>query len=402
MSLLRAFRRPAPARVEPRLAPAPAERRDAGLGLGAVSLAPFGAAAGFSARAAENLSGVIACVNAISSALASVPARIYRTTDAGRVELPRHPVARLIQVGPSPQLTWPDWIEQTLAGALLHGNAISVIETDGAGQVVGLTPIPWGFCQPSLTPAGRIAYDVTAFAGPWGGAGTARRYLDDEVLHLRDRSDDGWIGRSRLSRAPEVLGAALGLQTYTGAVWRNDATPSGAITHPGKLGNEGRSYLAEAFNSVHQGPSNARRIAVLDEGMKFEPFSASPGDIEALESRRFTVAELCRLFQVPPPIVQAYENNTFTNAETASKWFAQLSLVPWARKLEAVFAKTLFADEPGVHLEIDLSGLMRGDYAARWASYATAIQNRILTPREIREVEGWNPTPAPGELPPGA
>ena len=99
MSLLRAFRRPAPARVEPRLAPAPAERRDAGLGLGAVSLAPFGAAAGFSARAAENLSGVIACVNAISSALASVPARIYRTTDAGRVELPRHPVARLIQVG---------------------------------------------------------------------------------------------------------------------------------------------------------------------------------------------------------------------------------------------------------------------------------------------------------------
>ena len=406
MGLLSRRRLPPADRREPRLAPPHApERRDAGgFGIGTLGMGEFsGVGTALSARAAENLSAVLACVNAISSALASVPARVYRAADAGRVELPDHPVARLIQHGPNPQQTWPDFIEWTFAQALLNGNSVSVIETNSAGQVTGLRPIPWGYCQVILLPSGRMAYDVTAFVGPWGGSGEARRYLDSEVLHLRDRSDDGWIGRSRLSRAPEVLDAALGIQTYAAAVWRNFAAPSGAITHPGKLNQEARTFLRESINALHAGAANAKRIAVLDEGMSWQPFSISPEDAEVLESRRFTVAELCRLYQVPPQIVQSLESNSFTSAETASKWFAQLSLTPWACKLEAVFGKSLLADEPGVHLEIDLSGLMRGDYAARWSAYAIAVQNNILTPNEIREAEGWNPMPASlGEIVPGA
>ena len=354
------------------------------------------------AAAAENLSTILACVNAISSALASVPSRVYRTTPGGRAEVPDHPVSKLIRLGPNPQQTWADWIEWTFAQALLHGNALSMILTDGAGRITGLRPIPWGRCQLSLLPSGRIGYEVTAFVGPWGMLGTPRRFLDDEVLHLRDRSDDGWIGRSRLARAPQVLDAGLGLQSYTSAVWRNNATPGGALTHPGKLNADAKAFLREQFNDLHSGPANARRMAILDEGMKFEGFSVSPEDAEVLASRLFTVSELCRLYQVPPPIVQSFENNSFTSAETAAKWFSQLSLTPWAKKLESVFAKTIFADD-GCHLEIDLSGLMRGDYAARWAAYSVAIQNKILTTNEIREIEGFNPLDTgAGEPLPGA
>ena len=399
MNLLWPFRRPAAVeRQEPHLPPPPAappEQRDAAslaINLGGVGYAG-GAPAHLSTASAENLSTVAACIGAIASALASVPARVYRATENGRVELPHHPLARLIQVGPNSTQTWPDWVEWMFASALLHGNAVSLIEFDDAGQLTRLRPIPWGYCSIALLPSGRLAYDIAGPDGSWGGTGETQRFLDDEVLHLRDRSDGGLVGRSRLSRSPAVLDAALGLQSYAGAIWRNNAMPAGALRHPGRLNVDARTHLRQEFNSIHEGAANARRVAVLDEGMSFEAFASSPEDSETLESRRFTVAELCRLYQVPPQIVQSLESNSFTSAETAAKWFAQLSLTPWARKLEAAFAKAVLSGEPGTHLEIDLSGLMRGDYSARWASYATAVQNKILTPNEIRELEGFNPLP---------
>ena len=376
------------------------EARDAGAGM---SIGTFGstASSNVSALHAENCAAVCACVGAIASTLASLPARVYRTVEGGRVEVSNHPVARLIR-NPCPQLPWTDFAEWLFSQCLLFGNAIAVIEHDGAGRPVALRPVPWPFVQVMLLPSGSLAYDCTQFIAPWGGTGLARRYLDSEVLHLRDRSSDGYLGVSRLARAPEVLEGALQLQAFTNATWRNGTVPSGAITHPGKLNREAKDFLMARFNETYAGVGNAKRTMLLDEGMKFESSSTSLLDSEILETRKFTVTEICRLFQCPPPIIQAFENNSFTSAETAAKWFAQLTLTPWARKLEAVFAKSIFGEDSDCHLEIDLAGLMRGDYAARWASYATAAQNKILTPDEIREVEGWNPLAnAPGELVPG-
>ena len=369
------------------------ERRDAsdygGAGLGITAGAW---STGFHGYAGENLSTILACINAVSSGLASVPARIYRSVDGGRVELPEHPLAKLIATGPNSHQTWCDWLEQTIAGALWAGNAISEIVTDGTGDVIELRPVPWQVINVAWVPPGTLAYDLPAAAGLGNWAGPMRRLLGHEILHLRDRSDDGLIGRSRLSRVPLVLDAATQLQVYASAIYKNGAVPSGALLHPASLSPEAKLNISNSFGSVHAGAANAKKIVVLEEGMRFDPFSISPEDNEVLKSRQFTVAEICRVFQVPPPLVQSFENNSFTSAETAAKWFAQLSLTPWARKIEALFSKALL--EPGVHLEIDLSGLTRGDYAARWSSYATAVQNKILTANEIREIEGFNPLPS--------
>ncbi len=121
--------------------------------------------------------------------------------------------------------------------------------------------------------------------------------------------------------------------------------------------------------------------------------SVSPEDAEVLASRQFSVTELCRLFGVPPPLVQDYSNNTFTNAATAELWFASRTLLPWANKLEAEFARSLFVD-PSYSLEIDLSGLQRGDYQSRWAANVAAVTAGILTRDEVREQEGYQPMPA--------
>ena len=399
--------RPTAPRLEPVLA-AP-ERRDAlDYGPGWDGLATMAGYAGStSPRVAENLATVVACVNAIASGLAALPATVYRTEGEGRVEISSHPVARLLRA-PNPRQTWPDWCEFTIAEALLRGNALSVVERDGAGRPVALTPIPWGCVSVQVLPSGRLAYDVVQTAAPYGGGpAVSRRFLEGEVFHLRDRSDDGLIGRSRLSRAPAVLDAATGLQGYSSAIWENAASPSGILTLPPSITKEGRVRAEAYYNDRHTGAHNAKRILFADKDSTFTPLSVSPEDAEVLESRKFSVVELCRLFNVPPPIVQDYSNSTFTNASQASTWFATNTLTPWARKLEAEFSRSVFTD-PAFHCETDLSGLVRGDYATRWTANVAAVGAGILTADEVRAQEGYGPAPKestlpkPGQSAPGA
>ncbi|WP_096700524.1 phage portal protein [Magnetospirillum sp. 15-1] len=343
------------------------------------------------ARTSENLSTVLACVGAISSALASLPAYCYRVLPTGREEDRGHPVAKLTR-RPNHNMTWPDWVEFTVSEVLRFGNALSVIETDGTGQPTALRPVPWQNVQVILLPSGRLAFDVIHIVGPFGGTGQPRRYLDSEVFHLKDRSDDGLLGRSRLSRAPEVLGNALGLQEYVGSMWANQATPGGVVKIASRLDQAQYTTLAARFNQKYAGTGNAKKTMILDNGADWQPMSVSPEDAEVLASRRFSVEELCRLFQVPPPIVQDYTHNTFTNSAQAALWFAQFSLATWATKIEAEFARSVFVDDTH-RLEIDLSGLTRGDWATRWQAWKIATDGGILDANEIREMEGFNPRP---------
>ena len=206
---------------------------------------------------AENLATVCACVGAVSSAVASNPVIVYRKTDAGRTELPQHPVARLI-ASPWQMLTWVDWCEWLLSQVLLNGNAIAEIVHDGRGVVTGLRPIPWHNVNPIALPTGRMAFDVSIWPEP------RRRLLQDQVFYLRDRSDDGWVGRSRISRAPDVIGAAASLQAFSAYAWENQATPSGAIQIEGTLNDATYSRLRARLAEGVEGRRNAKRLLVLE------------------------------------------------------------------------------------------------------------------------------------------
>jgi len=226
-----------------------------------------------------------------------------------------------------------------------------------SSNTTALVPVPWPNVTPTLLPGGRLAFDVISYINPWGGTGQARRFLDGEVFHLKDRSDDGWLGRSRISRAPDVLGAAIGLQTFSRAIWDNAAAPSGMITVPPNISPAGMRRFEAHFTDRYAGAQNGRRVLFVDSDAKFTPVSVSPEDAEVLASRAFTVAEICRLFQVPPPLVQDYSHSTFTNAAQADLWFRP-------------------------HL-------------------IAAVGAGILTADEVREQEGYGPLPAPAHALPG-
>jgi HK97 family phage portal protein len=210
-------------------------------------------------------------------------------------------------------------------------------------------------------------------------------------VHLRDRTDDGLLGRSRLSRAAETVAGVNSAQTIARKFMENGMQPSGVLETPQAMGPEAANRLRTQVESNHQGVTKAGNLLILGGGLTYKGVSLSPEDAELLESRKFGVVEICRLFHVPPPIVQAYENNTFTNSAQAGIWFATYCLGPWARKLQAEFARTVLPT--GYELELDLSGFLQGDPMTRWQTHKIAVEAGILDANEVRQIEGWNPKP---------
>ncbi len=342
---------------------------------------------------AESLNAVMAAVNAITSAIATLDAAVYERTPAGRVEAPTHPVAALLRA-PNQFQTWPDFCEWIIASTLIAGNGLAEVVTDGNGRPVALLPIPWRYVRPVLLPSGKLGYDVSPHTTLWGGTGPQRRLLASEVLHLKDRSDDGYIGRSRISRAPGAIENGLDEQRYTQALWLNGAQMRGVIQVEKSLSDAAFERFKNQVRENHAGLRNSGKTMILEEGATFQSLSMSPEDAQVLQSRKFSVEESCRMFNVPPPILQDYSNNTFTNAATASVWFATNTLRPWVRKIEAEFARSIFGPASTFEIDLDLSSLTRGDFASRWAAYDIAIRDKILDVNEIREAEGYNPRPA--------
>lgn len=355
----------------------------------AFGIGPTSAGELVTTRAAEGLSTVTACVGAIASGIASLPAIVYRLTPEGREEVDGHPLARMIRDGVNDRESWPDFLEAVVANAVARGNGLAEIVADDRGRLRGLRSIPWEFVAPRILPSGNLAFDVTDASGIYGPAGKPRRLIQGEVLHLKDRSDDGLLGRSRLSRAREAVGAGLAVQRFAGSMYRNGATPRGVLKFDGKLQREQLRDVREMWKQAFTGSDNAAKTLILDQGGEFKPMSVSPEDAELLASRRFTTEELARIFNVPPPIVGIWDHSSFTNSETAGRWFASFTLTPWIRKIEAEFSRAILGR--GYALEIDLSGLTRGDYSARWQAHKIAVEANILTVNEVRQVEGWNP-----------
>jgi phage portal protein BeeE len=327
------------------------------------------------------------------------------------VEWPEHPVQKLIRDGPNRLQSWADWTEWLLASSLAQGYAIAVIDHDQRGAPTSFYPIPAWCAQALLVPArgaeamdspyvpnSRLCFDITMSQMPWqlpGGysaTGFPRRYFADggEILYLKDRSDDGIIGRSRLSRSPGAIACGLGAQGFSEGIWQNGAVLDGVLKHPGRLGAEAVTNLSQSWRSAHSGGANAGKIMVLEEDMTFEKIGVSPEDAELLDSRKFSVVEICRLFNVPPMVVGDFGDSNFATSDAAMRFFATGCLAQWIAKLQGEFARSVF-NTPDAVLRIDLEGLLRGDFTAHAQALINLTRTGIISADEARHELGWNP-----------
>ena len=366
----------------------------------AVSAAPvfyFGASGSgkaVNARTAIQMSTVYACVRVIAETIASLPLHVFEGSDTGSNKATKHPLYRLIHDEPNPEMTSFVWRETMLTHLLLWGNSYSQIIRNGRGQVVGLYPLLPDYMEVDRDSKGKLTYKYTS------SEGTSTWLRPEDVLHIPGLGFDGIIGYSPVAMEKNAIGLGISAEEYGSKFFSNGARPSGILTHPNTVKDP--AALRASWNAAYGGTSNASRVAVLEEGMTFAPLSMPNNEAQFLETRRFQVEEICRIYRVPPHMVGDLSRATFSNIEHSSIDFAVHTIRPWLVRIEQAMNRALFPDRekagsPGgrhFYVQFNLDGLMRGDYKSRMEGYAIARQNGWMSANDIRELENQNPIPA--------
>ena len=338
-------------------------------------------------KTAIQMSTVYACVRVIAETIASLPLGVYEETDKGSVKATKHPLYRLLHDEPNPEMTSFVMREVMLSHLLLWGNSYSQIIRTGRNQVVQLYTLLPDHMEVDRDSSGNLTYAYTTSTG-------SRVILrPDEVLHIPGLGFDGVMGYSPIALERNAIGLGLAAEEYGSQFFSNGARPSGILTHPNTVKDPKR--LRESWNAAYGGSSNSGKVAILEEGMHFETITMPNNEAQFLETRKFQVSEICRIYRVPPHLVGDLERATFSNIEHQSISFAVHTIRPWLVRIEQAMNRALFSDkEKGrFFVQFNIDGLMRGDYKSRMEGYAIARQNGWMSANDIRSLENLNPIP---------
>ncbi len=340
-------------------------------------------------RTAMQTSAVYACVRVISESVASLPLHLYRYTDSGSKEKAiDHPLYHLLHDEPNPEMTAYSFFEAALTHMLLWGNFYAQIIRNGKGEVIGLYPLMPDRMQVDRDDKGRIYYEYTLTSDdPDGKKKSSAVLKPEDVLHVPGLSFDGLVGYSPIAMAKNAIGLSIASEEYGSKWYANGAAPSGVLEHPGTLKDP--SKVRESWTQTFGGSSNSNKVAVLEEGMKYTPISINPSEAQFLDTRKFQVTEICRIFRVPPHMVADLDKSSFSNIEQQSLEYVQYTLRPWLTRLEQAMSRRLFTEEEKkkYFFRFNVDGLLRGDYQSRMNGYAIGIQNGFLSPNDCRSLE---------------
>jgi phage portal protein, HK97 family len=328
------------------------------------------------------VTAVWAAVRRISSSIASLPLHTYQRTTDGKQKATGHPLYSLLHDRWNPELSSFAARELMMAHLLLFGDSFHEIERNGAGLPIALWPIhPLNVAVERVAGQKRYRVDV---------GGSPVILPAESVLHVQGFSlGDGLRGLFPVSVARNAIGSALATDSYAAKWFNGGGQPAGVLSHPAKLGPVATKNIADSWKQ--RALTDAQRIEVLEEGMKYTPISLSPEQSQALESRRYSVSEVARLFLIPPHLLADLDRATFSNVEQQSIEYVQHCLMPWCRRIESEMTYRLLDD--GHFAEFSLDGLLRGDSQSR-AEYLSAMLDRgVFSINEARAYENMPPIP---------
>ena len=347
-------------------------------------------------RSAMQMTAVYSCVRILSEAVAGLPLHLYRYTDGGSKEKAiDHPLYFVLHDEPNPEMTSFVFRETLMTHLLLWGNAYAQIIRNGKGEVVALYPLMPNRMTVDRDDKGRLYYEYqTSNDEAKTTKGGTVRLKPTDVLHVPGLGFDGLVGYSPIAMAKNAIGLAIAAEEYGSKFYANGAAPSGVLEHPGTLKDP--SKVRDSWTQTFGGSGNAHKIAVLEEGMKYTPISISPNEAQFLETRKFQINEIARIFRVPPHMVGDLEKSSFSNIEQQSLEFVKYTLEPWLVRWEQSLARVLISpsDKSQYFIKFNVDGLLRGDYQSRMSGYATARQNGWMSANDIRELENLDRIPA--------
>ncbi|MDY4578718.1 MAG: phage portal protein [Anaerobutyricum hallii] len=343
---------------------------------------------------AMQTTAVYACVRILSEAVASLPIHVYRYKEGGGKEkVIDHPLYQVLHDEPNPEMTSFVFRETLMSHLLIWGNAYAQIIRDGAGRVLALYPLLPNRMDVQRDDRGEIYY---VYSRQSDENPNFKEYGDiklkkEDVLHIPGLGFDGLIGYSPIAMAKNAVGMTLACEEYGASFFANGANPGGVLEHPGVLKDP--SKVRESWNAVYRGSNNAHKIAVLEEGMKYQQIGIPPEEAQFLETRKFQINEIARLYRIPPHMIGDLEKSSFSNIEQQSLEFVKYTLDPWVIRWEQSLQKALLLPgEKGKYfIKLNVDGLLRGDYASRMQGYSIGRQNGWYSTNDIREMEDLNP-----------
>lgn len=338
---------------------------------------------------AMRLAAVYACVGILTKCFALLPFGLYRKrSDGGRDAVTDHPLWKLFALRPNAFQNPFEWRQMLMGHLALRGNFYNRIITGADGSITDLIPLHPDRVRPESLPNGEYRYRVK------DQAGNESIVTRGDIWHMRWLSSDGIVGISPIDAARETIGIGLASQEYGARFFLNDARPGGGwIEHPAQFKDKtARENFRSAWQES-QAASNRHKTAVLEAGMKYHDLPVNNEQAQFLETRKFSVSDIARIFGVPPHLIADLEKATFSNIEQQSIEFVQFTMAPIGAAWCHSIAYSLLEDDSGLEPDFGLERLLRGDFAARGEFYNKLFQVGALSTNDIRIREGDNPVP---------
>lgn len=346
-------------------------------------------------RSAMQMTAVYACVRVISESIASLPLHLYRyNEDGGKEKAIDHPLYFLLHNEPNPEMTAFSFFEVLLTHLLLWGNAYCQIIRNGKGEVIALYPLMADRMDVDRDEKGHLYYEYTmSNEDAPTMKGSVVRLSPTDVLHIPGMGFDGLVGYSPIAMAKNAIGISIACEEYGSKFFANGAAPSGVLEHPGTIKDPSR--VRDSWTKTFGGSHNANKVAVLEEGMKYTPISINPNEAQFLETRKFQIDEIARIYRIPPHMIGDLDHATFSNIEEMSLEYVQYTLGPWIARLEQAMVRSLLREEEKQEyfVKFNVDGLLRGNYQSRMQGYAVARQNGWMSANDIRQLENLDRIP---------
>jgi HK97 family phage portal protein len=344
---------------------------------------------------AMNYTAVFACIRVLAETLASLPLFLYkRLNPKGKEKATYHPLYRLLHTAPNPEMPSMIFREVMMVHLSAWGNFYGSLAFDGTGRVAQIWPL-----RPDKMTVHRngdrgLKYKYTL---PSGVPKTIDRRF---ILHIPAMGFDGVRGYSPITKAREAIGLGMATEEFGSRFFGNGARPGSVLEHPGTLSDKAQTNLRNSWEATHGGLSNSHKVAILEEGMTLKEIGIPPEDAQFLETRKFQLNEIARIFRVPPHKIGDLERATFSNVEQQSIDFTTDSITPWATRIEQCIGFKLLTEEEQAQYFVEhaIQGLLRGDIHSRYAAYAVGRQWGWLSANDIRELENQNPIDDGGDL----
>ena len=340
-------------------------------------------------NSALQCTAVYACVRIIAESVASLPLHVYQYKNGGKEKAINHALYFLLHDAPNEEMTSFTFREISIAHLLLWGNSYAQIIRDGLGRVVGLYPLMPNQMSVERDDDGQIYYRYTRNGGEKSQDKKWQIIIPaKDILHIHGL---GFNGFSPIAMARNAIGMSLAVEEFGAKFFENGARPSGILKHPGLL--KYPEKLRESWQSIYGGTQNTGKVAVLEEGVDYQQISIPPDDAQFIETKKFQINEIARLYRVPPHLIGDLEKSSFNNIEQQSLEFVKYTLTPWLVRWEQTLNKNLLlpSERKNFFIKFNVEGLLRGDYQSRMQGYATARQNGWMSANDIRELEDLNP-----------